>query len=384
MGDEPGRGGDPRAAGLGGQGAPAVAGALRGVALAGAVLVLIRLAEPVASPIFLALFLAALAAPGFGWLQRRGLRRGPALVAIVLVGALGGLALVGLGLLAANRLRAGLATYNAALAARETELQAALGSAGGGQLLQDLIAGLPAGALAAAVGAVASVLANLLFSVVLTAFLLLEADRFAALFRHELRGRPFLGQLPEVAGAVVRYFGVRTRLNLITGAGVAALLLVLGVDYWPLWGVVTFFLSYIPYIGLALALVPPALLGWAEHGLPTALLIVGGMVAGNLLVENVLEPTLTGRALDLSPTVVFVSFFGWTWLLGPAGMLMSMPITVLLMLALDGDERTRWAARLIGRRAEARNAAAATATVEQRPAGLTVDREPSKSDGDRQ
>ena len=116
----------------------------------------------------------------------------------------------------------------------------------------------------------------------------------------------------------------------------------------------------------------------------TLIVVVCEMVAGNPLVENVLEPTLTGRALDLSPTVVFVSFFVWTWLLGPAGMLMSMPITVLLMLALDGDERTRWAARLIGRRAPTAPAGAMPAGAEQRPAGVTVDREPSKSDGDRQ
>jgi predicted PurR-regulated permease PerM len=223
------------------------------------------------------------------------------------------------------------------------------------------------------VGAIAAVLADLLFSVVLTAFLLLEASRFGELFRSGLSDRPFLGQVPEVAAAVVRYFGVRTRLNLITGGAVAALLLVLGVDYWLLWGVVTFFLSYIPYIGLALAMVPPALLAWAEHGLPTALLIVVGMVAGNLLVENVLEPTMTGRALDLSPTVVFVAFFFWTWLLGPAGILMSMPIMVMLMLALDGDERTRWAARIIGRRASTGPALATPVGAEPRPPDLATE-----------
>jgi predicted PurR-regulated permease PerM len=383
MADEASRDGGPRAPGPGGRAAPAVANALAGVALVGAVLVLIRLAEPVASPILLALFLAALAAPGFGWLQRKGLHRGPALAAIVAIAALGALALVVLGILAVNRLRAGLSTYSAALAAREAEIQAAIGSAGGGQAIQDLIAGLPAGTLAAAVGAVASVLANLLFSVVLTAFLLLEARRFGEQFRSGLRDRPFLGQFPEVAGAVVRYFGVRTRLNLITGAGVAVLLLILGVDYWPLWGVVTFFLSYIPYIGLALALVPPALLGWAEHGLPTALLIVAGMVAGNLLVENILEPTMTGRALDLSPTVVFVSFFFWTWLLGPAGMLMSMPITVMLMLTLDVDERTRWASRLIGWRAGARGGGATPPVAEGSPADRTADGAAVERAGDR-
>jgi predicted PurR-regulated permease PerM len=215
MGDESNRSAEPSAAGSVRRAAPAVASALLGVALVGFVLVLMRLAAPVLNPILLALFLTALAAPGFRWLQRKGLRRGPVLVGIVLVGALGGLALV-----------------------------------------------------------------------------------------------------------------------------------------------------------------PPALLGWAEHGLPTALIIVVGTVAGNLIVENVLEPTMTGRALDLSPTVVFVSFFVWTWLLGPAGMLMSMPITVMLMLALDADERTRWASRLIGWRPGARGGVVAPSVpsvAEPSPAELAAD-----------
>jgi predicted PurR-regulated permease PerM len=344
--------------------------ALATIVIVGMVLVLLRLATPVASPIMLALFLAALAAPGLAWLQRKGLHRGPALVAIVVIGALAGLVLVGLGILAVNRLQAGLAEYGVALGAREAELRGMLGAG----TAADAVAGLPSGALAAAVQWLAAVLANLLFSVVLTAFLLLEAGRFGALLRNEASGRPFLDQLPDVAHAIVRYFGVRTRLNLITGAGVAALLWLLGIDYWPLWGVVTFFLSYIPYIGLTLALIPPVLLGWAEFGLPMALLIVAVIVVGNLAVENVLEPTMTSRALELSPTVVFVSFFFWTWLLGPAGMLMSMPITVMLMLTLESDPRTRWAARFIGRR-RASPGDGAGATVEapavDMPAGGT-------------
>ena len=70
----------------------------------------------------------------------------------------------------------------------------------------------------------------------------------------------------------------------------------------------------------------------------------------NLVAENVLEPTLTGRALSLSTWLVFTMFFFWVWLLGPVGALLSMPITVLLVLVLEHNDRDpKWVAALLSR-----------------------------------
>ena len=74
--------------------------------------------------------------------------------------------------------------------------------------------------------------------------------------------------------------------------------------------------------------------------------MVGGVVL-NLIAENVLEPTLTGRALSLSTWLVFTMFFFWVWLIGPVGALLAMPITVLIVLVLDHNERTRWVAAFL-------------------------------------
>jgi predicted PurR-regulated permease PerM len=160
-----------------------------------------------------------------------------------------------------------------------------------------------------------------------------------------------LGQLPQLARTAVRYFGIRTRLNFLTGTGVTVICLLLGVDYPLLWGALAFFLSYIPYIGLFTAMIPPTLLALAEFGWLQAVVVVVGITALNLTIENVLEPGYTGQRLQLSPTVVFLSFFFWAWLLGPVGALLSMPIAVLLLLVLQQDEGTRWIAQIIGREA---------------------------------
>jgi predicted PurR-regulated permease PerM len=123
--------------------------------------------------------------------------------------------------------------------------------------------------------------------------------------------------------------------------------LLLGVDYPLLWGVLAFFLSFIPFIGLAIAMIPPALLALAESGWVQALIIIVGVTAINLLIENVLEPGMTGKRLSLSPMIVFLSIFFWGWLLGPVGGLLSMPITVLLLLVFQHNEGTQWLANII-------------------------------------
>jgi predicted PurR-regulated permease PerM len=238
-------------------------------------------------------------------------------------------------------LQAGLSSYGALLSERVAELPPSLNRGGA-------TAATLTGVLASFLGAVANVAGNFFFSVVLVAFMLLERRHFARL-ADSVRDRPFLGKTPELANTAVRYFGIRTRLNLITGACITVLLLVLGVDYPLLWGLCGFLLSYIPYIGLATAMLPPALLAWAESGPLYALLVIAGITALNFIVENVLEPSYTGKQLRLSPTVVFVSFFFWVWLLGPVGAILSMPITVLLMLVFGSDEKTRWLAEAIGR-----------------------------------
>jgi predicted PurR-regulated permease PerM len=96
-------------------------------------------------------------------------------------------------------------------------------------------------------------------------------------------------------------------------------------------------------------MIPPTLLALAERGWGAALVVVVGITIINLTIENVLEPGYTGRQLQLSPTVVFLSFFFWAWLLGPIGALLSMPITVMLLLVFQRDESTRWLADLMGR-----------------------------------
>jgi AI-2 transport protein TqsA len=76
--------------------------------------------------------------------------------------------------------------------------------------------------------------------------------------------------------------------------------------------------------------------------------VVAVVMVVNILAENVLSPTLMGRGLDISPTVVFLSFIFWTWLLGGPGAFLALPITLFVAGMFETFPETRWIARLMG------------------------------------
>jgi len=329
---------------------PPVALALAGVALVGVVLVLIAWSAPLLTPIMLGWYMTALSIPGYFWLQKRGVKSGVALLLLILTLLIGGVAIGVLVVVSVNSLQDGLQLYLDNLDEFASGLGTAAGGAGADLRLADRLGSEGLGkVLAKFLPALIDAATNFLYALVLVAFFLLEAPRFQKLLNSVLTDRPMLSQMPALMKTAVAYFGIRTRLNLLTGLSFAIWLLLLGVDYAPLWGVLTFVLSYIPYIGLFTAMIPPTILALAEFGLMRGILVVVGAVVLNLLVENVLEPSYTGKKLRLSPSVVFISFFVWGWLLGPVGALLSMPITVMLMLVLSQHESTQWLAGIIGR-----------------------------------
>lgn len=306
--------------------------------LIGVALVIISWAAPVVAPVALAAYLATLCWPLYGWLETKGLSHGLALVVMVMVVVAGVGGLLLLLFLSAHQLRSGLAAYQdglssglASIANPTAEISAmvdtALGSLSGESLTAFLDSFL---------GNVIDAVANGLFALVLVVFFLIESNRFSNLMATGLRNAPvMISQLPHIAKAAIQYFLVRIQINLLTAVLVGVALLLLGIDNALLWAILTFFLSFVPYIGLTVAMIPPILLALAEFGAARALVVIIGTVVINLAIENIVEPALTGKQLKLSPTAVFISFFFWGWLLGPVGVFLSMPITVLLLVMLD-------------------------------------------------
>jgi AI-2 transport protein TqsA len=302
----------------------------------------------VLGPLLVAIFFAILCQPIYARLRRRGVGAALALTLVALLLLAATLLLAGIVALSVGQLLANVSAYQDELAQRFGETRDRLAAAGivpGGAPTGDDVAAPLAGLLRTVAGAVAGLALNLFYLLLIVLFLLADGPRLIGRAAARLGPEhPLLGRTTRLAPDMVRYFGLRTYLNALTGLGVGIVLWLLGIDYAALWGVLLFFLSYVPYIGIFLASAPPVVLALAEYGFGRAVLVAVLITVVNLSLENIVMPRIVGRGLSLSPLVVFLSFFFWTWLIGPAGALLSVFLTLLVITVLDSYEETRWLA----------------------------------------
>ena len=120
------------------------------------------------------------------------------------------------------------------------------------------------------------------------------------------------------------------------------------MDFPLLWGLLAFLLNFVPNIGSVIAAVPPVILAYVQLGaLPTSIVILGFSII-NVFIGSFIEPKFLGKGLGLSSLVVFLSLVFWGWVLGPIGMLLSVPLTITAKLGLEANPNTRWVAILLG------------------------------------
>jgi predicted PurR-regulated permease PerM len=117
--------------------------------------------------------------------------------------------------------------------------------------------------------------------------------------------------------------------------------MILGVDYALLWGLLSWFMGYIPSVGFIIALIPPFLMAYAQYGIQTALIVLVGYILINGGVQNFIQPKIMGQRLKISPVVVFVGLFIWGYLLGGIGAILAVPMTLLVLIMLENFEITR-------------------------------------------
>jgi predicted PurR-regulated permease PerM len=215
--------------------------------------------------------------------------------------------------------------------------QAAESAIRGGQSPAPTVQIKSPGVLQRMTGSTTSFLATTLSVVFLTYFQLamLPAFRkkFAGLIGTRAGARNMEEVLTDIEGQMSRYMLVNTLTSAGVGLATGAFLALVGLPNAALWGVVAFFLNFIPYAG---AVVTLALVGLAAvasfETTARILLAVGGCATINLLEGNVITPHLLGKHLPLNPVAIFVSLLYWGWVWGPTGALLAVPITVMLQV----------------------------------------------------
>lgn len=180
-------------------------------------------------------------------------------------------------------------------------------------------------------------------------FLMLEWARFGQkLERLPGNTQSYVEQVSEILSSIRRYMLIKTLVSLLTGLLITSWLLMMGTSYALLWGTVAFLFNYIPTIGSIIAGIVPTLFVLVDQGPVEALWVAIAFLVVNFLIGNLLEPRIMGEGLGLSTFVVFLSLVFWGFVLGPIGMLLAVPLTMAIKIALGSDERTKWIAVLLG------------------------------------
>jgi len=328
-------------------------GALLGLAAFVIVVAGMQAAAPILVPFLLAIFIAIVLAPIIGGLRRWRIPPVASLVMVIL-----GLVMVGL-LIAAlvgssfEEFSRNIPLYKERLHGLMADSLTWLSGYGitiSRQIAMDYLDPSQAMALVTRLlGGLSGVLTNGLLILLTVAFILAEASGLPEKMRAAF-GEPetSLAHATAVADNINRYMVIKTVFSLLTGLLIAVWLWGLGLDFWLLWGVLAFLLNFVPNIGSIIAAVPAVLLALIQLGPGGAALAACGYLAVNVLIGTFLEPRFMGRGLGLSTLVVFLSLIFWGWVLGPVGMLLSVPLTITAKIILASNDQTRWLAVMLG------------------------------------
>ncbi len=203
--------------------------------------------------------------------------------------------------------------------------------------------------MATLLSSLSSVLSNTILILMIIVFVLLEAADIPGKLRAISKNPDqSIGNFLKINDNIKRYIAIKTLLSLLTGISVVIWLLILKIDYALLWGLLAFILNFIPNIGSIIAAIPAILLSLIQFGSGMAVLTTLGYLVVNFIFGTVMEPKMMGKGLGLSTLIVFLSLIFWGWILGPIGMLLSVPLTMVVKIALDNSDDTRWIATLLG------------------------------------
>jgi len=330
-------------------------------------------------PFLLAVFFALIALRPMLWLQARKVPS--ALAALVIVIAM----LLVLGVVG-SILGNSIADFTAQLPAYQARLENIVTSTGAFisellgeetrvQNITELIdPGFAMGFAANILTSLQDVLTNTFLILFTMVFILLEASSMGIKARAAFgSGDNVFARPREFLQSLGRYLGYKTVVSLATGVSAWILALVVGLDFPLLWGMLAFLFNYVPTIGSIIAAVPAVLLALVQLGPAEATTTAIGFLVINMVFGNVVEPRLMGYGVGLSPLVVFLSLVLWGWIFGPVGMLLSVPLTMTVKMALEADEKSRWIAILIG---SERDAEYALAVIEDKEASGPAEETP--------
>jgi predicted PurR-regulated permease PerM len=313
----------------------------------------IKAANSIITPVLLALALTVVFYP----LRRRLEQRMPRWVAsvILLVAAVGVLLVMALSIVVSIGRLAQLTTeYASEMDGIVSDISAGLENMGVGADQSDSAAAAInperlVDLATAVLSATLEVLSSLFLIVTLLAFMAFDSAQVGRLAQGARAYRPELvDSLANFCRGTRSYLGVSAVFGLIVAVIDAALLYLLGVPGAFVWGVLAFVTNFIPNIGFVIGIIPPSLIALLEGGPSLMLAVIVLYCLVNLVLQSFIQPRYVGEAVGLSTSLTMVSLVFWTWVLGPVGALLAVPMSLFFRAILvEADPEGRWRMPLI-------------------------------------
>jgi len=310
-------------------------------------------AQQVVVPVLIALFISIVSAQPIMWLQKKKVPDALAIL-IVFTGIL--LVFFGFGGIIGNS----LADFSREAPKYEENLRGSVVhiidglnnmgiAAGSGQLLNAIDPGKILNFSVGAVGEIGAMMSSSFLILLISVFILSELKSFWIKAQLIEKAQGFsLTYLDEIGKSIRHYLSIKTIISAFTGVLIAVWLMIIGVDYPVLWGLIAFLLNFIPSIGSIIAAVPTMLLAVVQLGLGGMVWTAVGYLVVNIVMGNVIEPKVMGKGLGLSTLVVFLSLIVWGFIFGTVGMFLSVPLTMSIKIILATNDKTKWIAVMLG------------------------------------
>jgi AI-2 transport protein TqsA len=292
-------------------------------------------ASSIVSFVLFAGLLANSIVPIVDWMERKGVKHSLALAITIIVLIIGGMAITTLVGTSLAKLTQTLPTYESQLSGLRENVRdllirikidpSDLFSAG------ELNSRAIIKTVGSLLGTALKMAGNSIFLFILIALMVIEITSLEKKLRE---GQFATGMINarrlEVRKDIRKFVSITAFVGLITACGNLILLLLLGVDFALLWAVLSFLFGFIPAIGGILSLIPPFFLAFLEFGWTKAIIVAVGFIVINNVCDNVIKPKLMKQGLDISILLIFLSLLFWSWVLGPLGIILAIPLTLVI------------------------------------------------------
>ncbi|MFC4138021.1 MULTISPECIES: AI-2E family transporter [unclassified Microbacterium] len=199
-------------------------------------------------------------------------------------------------------------------------------------------------------GSTVNVLTGLFFVFAYILFMAADASRYGRAEKlYGAESRPAMRRFTDYSSNVRRYYVINASFGAVVAIIDGLALWAVGVPAPIVWAILAFVTNFIPNIGFVIGLIPPAILALVVGGWPLMLAVIAIYIVVNVTLQVLVQPKFVSDAVSLSLTLSFVSVAFWTFIIGPLGAILCIPLTLLLRaLVLEGDPQQRWLRWLSG------------------------------------